>query len=115
MAKLDITLTIYSDSNKSNQVARIKLYAGSAVNYNLWDCWDWATDHGFTVYNPSIYDPRFKEEFKDAGTNVAKSQMVKWLDDDVLSTMCREKVDGARILKDYPESYIFNLKFVDWS
>ena len=115
MAELDITLTIYSDDSKSNQVARISLYPGPEVEYNIMSCWDWAKQHGFTVYNPSIYDPRFESQFKDAGTDVLKSQVVKWLNEGVLSTKARQKVDGTTQLRYYPATYIFNLKFVDWS
>lgn len=115
MAELDITLTIYSDKNKSNQVARLPLFMGAAVNYNVMACWNWAIEQGFTVYNPSIYEERFKELYKDAGTDIEKSKIVKWLDEYILSTTIGAKVDGATALEQYPDTFIFNLKFVDWS
>lgn len=115
MAELDITLTIYSDGARNKQVARFALYAGSALHYDIWKCWHWATDNGFIVYNPSVYDPRFEGDYKKAGTDIPKQKIVSWLNDDLLSTGIRQKVDGTNLLEEYPDSFVFNLKFVDWS
>lgn len=115
MAQLDISLIIYSDKNQENQVALIPLFTGSKVNHDLWKCWHWAEDNGFTVYNPAIYDPRFKDKFKNAGTIISKEQITEWINEDILSSEVRNKVDGEALLKSYPDNYVFKLIFVDWS
>lgn len=115
MAQLDITLYVYSDQSQTNQVAQIDLYPGSALKFELWECWHWAVANGFKVYNPAIYDPRFKEEFKDAGQIVSKNKLVFWLNEGYLSAKHRDKTDGSELLHNYPDNYVFKLIFADWS
>lgn len=115
MAQLDISLIIYSDVDHKDQVALIPLFAGSELNHDMWRCWHWAKDHGVTIYNPAIYDPRFRDEFKEAGTIISKAQITKWINQDVLSSKVRKKVDGTTLLRPYPDNYVFKLIFTDWS
>lgn len=115
MAQLDITLHIYSDKSQNRQVGRIALYPGPTLNFDMWKCWDWAVEKGFTVYNPSIYDPRFKDEFKDAGKVISKNKLVSWLNNGYLSSSQLGVSKGFSLLRAYPDNYIFKIIFADWS